>query len=60
MSIAPRQCNCCDRGDDDLDPLVRAHVGQASFWICRSCVADWLRAEWPEVYRRGGQHEQAA
>jgi hypothetical protein len=46
------RCLCCERGDDDIDPLFEAWVGRDSFWICRSCVADWLAAAWPEIHRR--------
>jgi hypothetical protein len=44
------RCFCCERGDDDIDPLLEAWVGKDVFWTCRSCVDDWLAAVW---HRRG-------
>jgi hypothetical protein len=46
------RCNCCEHGDDDENPLLQAWVGRDGFWICRQCVAHWLRSAWPDVYRR--------
>ena len=46
------RCLGCERGDDDLDPLVEAWVNRDAFWMCRSCIKDWLSVVWPEFHRR--------